>query len=455
MNRFVSKLVSVFLVITMLFTLTSCDFRKKDREEIFRIADKVADGVCGLNYLRIRRLSTSDCKDDLGLFDMLSRYYEFSEYSDRSELIEAVLSTMTYTINEESYLFSEHNKVCSLQVIFNVADFEQMVTDFDVTKDRETFIEAASTYARRDYKLSITFCKEDGKWGVGGLPGPTSFLMTMYDKIRGFEFHPDLDTSVRMSSWSGTASNRYGMTRSLSYNLDFIADVSDSQIQDITFVVSHDGEDVYEGAYTSTTTHDFHADCYAEGTIADDGNGYFKVGEYEITFFDGDGNAFFSDTCDVLEDSHEEVIVEPEEEEEDPTSSYFGPLPSGYVRYVNQDSEFYTNTSEVIFCDVNALSQVFTYSSGEDELQVVCEAFNGFSERIGFTWYYSSTDDFNEAEEIYSGTSIPTDYFGHSVYLFELSERSSNYDIVDGSYWCVITSTDGQTIYVVGYVRVE
>ncbi len=449
-SRWVLKFFSFILILCMLFPLTACDFRKKDKEEISSKVSEFSDSAFATDFSGMEELISDECKekDVEELSNLCSYAQEDSVYFERSEIIEALFSNCSYEIDEESFEFFERNKKCTLSVIFYSPDLSELSED--ETKDRTTLMPAFETVDTKETTITFKLSKVDKSWLITDISDVNKFIRKQMEGILDIHFHPDLDTAIVSAFWEHSTNGRYITTEFLKYDIDFICDVEDDTISGITYEISRDSEVFYSGRFIVDRHHSYCAELLAVNTPYDDGTGCFLVGEYSIVFYGPDGNIFLSDICTVLYDNYDPDSgndgndTDPADED-----SEFDGMSSGEVRYFETSSSFYLNTSAAIFCDRSALSQVYSYESGVTALQFAFESLTDFGEDVSYRWYYSSTGRFEDSTEVGSGICSIQRYFGHNVYYITYSE-----DIPDGYYWCVIYSRDGSVCYQAGFVEV-
>lgn len=393
----VKKTVALTLAVIMASSvLASCGKDSAADEAILELSEDIAKYLCDCKISKLAKVSTSDFeseKDDWAEdldFSLTGPYM-----SEEARVYEAIAQTIEYSIDEDSVSSSVKNQEGRVCVEFTVADYEELLDDPEAMTAPEDFISKLDSCDEEEIELWFDFELEDGEWHISNTD---EILENLFDfRNQRFVFVPDLSRSSFDAMWFGTDWDYVGNVYTNPFYIELMLFFyDDSDISQIYFTVEYNGDLVYTGSCYEADASYYVTDT---GAPVDLENNCFAEGEYRITFYDGNDNEIYSDTCTVM---HVDIT------------------PSDYINWYFEDMDW----------GLYAL-----YDSAEEiDPDLDLGSLNGYS---SFDYYYVVTYN---GEIVY--TSPEGEYMG---YYYAAQQTSASYLLMPGVYEVSFYDVNGTT----------
>ena len=467
MKNVTKKLVSAVVASSVALSLASC--ADKAGEQVMEAADEYAKAVCDADAKAIKDLS-NDLDDDTAeaIDTTLGGDLFFTDYDE--DIVNAILGTMTYEIDEESLEASTKDGEGEVTIVFTLVDYEALMEDDEVMVDPETFIDAiGSSDATKDYEFKADFELVDEEWLVNN----TDDLADVYDfYFVMYEFPVDLAGAISGTEWWWADDDEGNYTNTSSIELDLNFNDYSVDYSGIYYTVEYNGELVY----TSESGENWGIYGSDEGAVLDD-NWCLPAGSYKITFYDENGNELASDTATVTVTAVETAATTEVPAASDPVSDPDDVILSGDMDIVETDDNDSTVYFDQTFVD-NILRKEdgslsagwWDYSSGSwsivdsygaigyntsvETIAYSIEVDPSLTDTIYFEYYYSADGMFDDIGTTadFSNTIAPTVYSNAAYYDID-------YDLAApspaGSYLLLIYDASHSTMLMAATINVE
>ena len=131
MRKATKTAVSALLTASFVMSICSCDLIKdKAPDEVLDAAETYAKNVAACDLGKLKKLSDDDFDKKTEDWEALLDFREGDIYNDNAAAFaSAVADTITYEIDEESVEASTKKGSGSVDVIFTMADYEDLLED--------------------------------------------------------------------------------------------------------------------------------------------------------------------------------------------------------------------------------------------------------------------------------------------------------------------------------------
>ncbi len=443
MRKATKTAVSALLTASFVMSICSCDLIKdKAPDEVLDAAETYAKNVAACDLGKLKKLSDDDFDKKTEDWEALLDFREGDIYNDNAAAFaSAVADTITYEIDEESVEASTKKGSGSVDVIFTMADYEDLLEDEEIT-DIDALTDAIADADTQEIKVTLEFEGEDGTWLV------TNYTK-VFDKVYVFTDTTEITYRTPLADlYSGTVwydsddgNGSYTNTFYIWCQISFSGDVSAS---DVYYTISYGGSEIYTDSY-------MYDECYFDidstGAPLDDSNSYLAAGDYTITFYDS-----YDDSVIAVETATVSLDIA------DPTPTAPSSSSSGDLMYL---SDYSGHEGEIQYYDNAA-------SDSADFVGIIDTDFTG--------WYDPETDYSNfgiytsDSTQIQFSVSTITEYEGMTFKVFYLPdglvdnstditgriEPELNYYNGFPYYDCTIDISDyGSGYYVIGIYSAE
>ena len=287
-----SKIIVVLLMLSFVFASASCSSANK--EEIFTAVTKFSKAMADRSLRNLKKV-TAGMDDEYEL-----DYNHIIEASDEDQkVIKAIGNRIRYTIDEDSLDVSKNGEEATVDVLFDIVNWEDIKKDDKANIDTNSFIEAVEESDDFIQVLeTLELAKDHGEW-----------VVTNYDEVfRDFYGHwvnctapIDYVHFVYSAKWYGATSEENGFilyNRAKKIELSLMIDFRYSQTP-VYYTVSYQDKVIYtSGVSVKSEKAVFDVDTKGAPVTSD---GFLQEGEYTITFYTKDKVEFYSDKCTVTE----------------------------------------------------------------------------------------------------------------------------------------------------------
>lgn len=296
------RAVSAVLAGSVLLSMSGCSFLDKSDEEVTLAAKQFCNAVTGLDADTIIDMSDDELDDDIA--EMLPEVLDIREgdvyTADAADLIGSIAKTLTYEVDEESLEADGKEGTGKIDVTFTMVDAEALLED-DEFDDISDVLDAIPTYDTTDIEMTLKLDKTDDGWKVEGVE---DIIEEVYD-FMGYRFFFSMGEAMEdyeQETEPGSTGDveLYGASFIGCDEVDYDNNIGYASTDAMYLAVTHaygtsNGEPDFTG---------YHAEVILNGDIvatSDDevfvavypGDGALDAGEYEFTFYDPDGNAFW------------------------------------------------------------------------------------------------------------------------------------------------------------------
>jgi len=302
------RVASTVLAGSVLLSMTGCSFLDKSDEEVTLAAIQFCNAVTGLDADTIIDMSDDELSNDTT--EMLPEVLDIKEgdvyTADAADLIGSIAKTLSYEVDEESVEADGKAGTGKIDVTFTLTDVEALLED-DEFGDISEVIDAIPSYDTTDIEMTLKLNKTDDGWKVEGVE---DIIEEVYD-FTGYRFFFSFGDAVadyEEETEPGSTGDvvLYGASFIGCNDVDYDNNIGYASTDATYIAVTHaygteNGEPDFTG-YHAEVIHngDVVATSDEEVFIAiypDDGG--FETGEYSVTFYDPDGNAFWEGTIIV------------------------------------------------------------------------------------------------------------------------------------------------------------
>lgn len=409
------KLTAATLSLTMLASLSGCALFDKDDEAVLAVAEDYATAVTKVKVGDIVELLVDgdDIEDELT--DFVDT--DAATYGDDYEAIcNAIASTLSYEIDEESVESSKKNAEASVNVTYSVVDYDAVYDD--VTNDGgdvDAFIDALKADDAETNEISITLelVLEDEEWLVEDKDGKDlQKVYAFYIDAFDLTFTPPLADYIDYTEWYYSDSGVY--TNFDEIELDIIPLEGDgtSITWEFYYEYYRDGNLIYTSG--TCTDQGYWIEAYY-GPYYDDAaemeNGYLVAGDYRCIIYDLSGNVLADSTCTVLNEDFSNGLTMQDAID--------------YTEWYYSDNGVYTNFSEI-------------------ELDIITTDPGSY---VPYEFWY---EYYLDGELIFTSDAC-TDQ-GHWIEAYygpwydDNAQVDSNGNLIPGEYRCVMYDMDGNVL---------
>ena len=294
MKVYAKQLIAFATVAAMVMPLAGC--LDSNKQPILEAADAYAKAMTDGNLKSIRKHSL-DIDDDF--LDDLSEKLDVT--GDDGDVLDAIAEKITYEVQEDTYELGKKKDEASVDVIFNIVDWESLQDDEDIYDDVNTYIEAIEDSEEfEEVTVTLEFELDDEDWLVANYEEACG---DFFDAWTGAKAPVDYSNMVDHTTWYYYTS-RDG--DSIIYNntdkIDMDISLADGfSGQPVYYEVSFNGSKVYTSETDSTSREGYYRSSYdgARVTTA----GHLEPGEYTITFYAENGTMIASESCTVTEEA--------------------------------------------------------------------------------------------------------------------------------------------------------
>ena len=287
-----SKIVTVILVLSLAFAAVSCS--SADKENIFAAAGKFSKAMADRSFKNLKRAS-ADMDDDYEL-----DFNHLIEASDEDVKVHrAIGNKIKFTVDEESLDISKNGKDATVDVLFEIVDWEALSKDEKAFFDTTTYVEAIGACEEYTQVLeTFELVKDHGEWLVSNYE---EVIKDFYAQWLKASAPIDYERFVFSYQWLDTTTNIdgyivYDCTTKL--DLSLMIDFKYSKTP-IYYTVTYKDKVIYTSDLSVKSCHAYF-DAGNKCAVVSP-NGFLAVGEYTITFYTKDDAVVFTGRCTVTE----------------------------------------------------------------------------------------------------------------------------------------------------------
>ena len=281
---------------SFIFGACGCSFLKDAApDEVLDAADAYAKLIADCNLSKMKKSSDKDFDKKTEDWAELLDFSEGDIYNDNAaEFAAAVADTIAYEIDEESVEASTKKGEGSVDVVFTLADYEDLLDDDEIT-DIDMLTDAIADADTQEIKVTLEFEGEDGEW-----------LVTNYDKVfdKVYVFTDVTEITYRLpisecvdyTQWNGCDGVDGYYTNTTYIDFELYCDWDLVDMSEIYYTVEFGGSEIYrlDGSNLG------YFQTGLPGAPLDDSGMYLADGNYTITFFDAvDDSVIVSGTAYV------------------------------------------------------------------------------------------------------------------------------------------------------------
>ncbi len=316
MRNLVKRAFATAMTASFIFGACGCSFLKDAApDEVIDAADAYAKLIADCNLSKMKKASDKDFDKKTEDWAELLDFSEGDIYNDNAAAFAAaVADTIAYEIDEESVEASTKKGEGSVDVIFTMADYEDLLDDDGIT-DIDMLTDAIEDADTQEIKVTLEFEGEDGDW-----------LVTNYDKVfdKVYVFTDVTEITYRLpiadcldyTQWNGCDNNANDgyYTNTTYIDFEMYCDWSIVDVTEIYYTVEFGGSEIYrlDGSNLG------YFQTGLPGAPLDDSGYYLADGDYVITFYDAvDDSIIVSGTAHVLVDVAPEPTPVPTPDNDD------------------------------------------------------------------------------------------------------------------------------------------
>ena len=410
------KMTAAVLSVSMLASLSGCALFDKDDEAVLAVADDYASAVAKVKVGDIIDLLVDGDEVEDSLNDLVTT--DAGLYGEDYEAIcNAIASTLSYEIDEESVESSKKNAEASVNVTYTLVDYDAVYeTITDEGGDVDAFVDALKSddADTQDISITLELVLEDDEWLVEDKNGKDiQKVYAFYVDAFDLTFAPALAEYVDDVIWYYADGSTY--TNENTIELDIIP--TSGEGEEITWEFYYEYYRDGQLIYTSDT-------CYDQGYWIEAyyGPGYdpaaelganscLVAGDYRCIIYDLTGNVLADSTCTVIN--------------EDFAAGMSMNDAIDHLEWYYSDNGVYVNYDEI-------------------ELDIITTDNGSY---VPFTFYYEYYIDgelvFTSGECEDQGHWIEA-YYG--PYYDDNAQVDDNGNLIPGEYRCVMYDMDGNVI---------
>ena len=285
-----SGLFSIMLIIAAVFAIGACS--KKNDKDIIDAATKYIEAMAGGDMQYIRRASLNATAEEI---DNIKSRLDVQGGNDT--VLKAIQGTVTYTVDEDS--LKAGGDEASVDVVFEMADWESIAKDPEAYKDADTYAKAIK---ETDKKISVSMTleleqNEEKAWKVANYVEVTRKFYDAWTVAKAPVAPGDMVEQINWryaSSTTGTV--KYINTDKIECDLDMTAEFGDKPVY---YEVAHGGNIIYKSDLAKESLYGIYK--------SDSGN--LEDGDYTFFFYDENAQLIIAATCTVTNESGMEYTV--------------------------------------------------------------------------------------------------------------------------------------------------
>lgn len=395
------KLTAMMMALALIIGVTSCA-SQEDKQDLINSAEEFCSGVKNLKVTKIKDFVGDDKNTD----EILEKYIHGEGLTDsRLEVYELVLDSISYELDEKSAKCDKKAAEGSIDVTFEIVDYESVTEDEAAVTGLDSFYEALEDCDdTAEYELTLEMYYDGENWVVDNYG---EVFEELFDDIRDFEvnFVPDLTNQICEAYWSGDCDDSGLFTNAVFIEYELIMGEDFDSIN-YYYEFSTDGEVFYTSEVRNSFSGVFSAYIYSDKgyhTPLDDSGSFIAPGTYQVNFYDDMGNSIYTAECNVVVEEVE-LPTDLSETVESTTWNYPG---DGVNTFANITSVFLSINVKDEYKDA-AFNYFYTVEYNDEVIYTSDEFIRkGFSEKLYYGSYYNGcpvdeNNSDNMAEGIYT-----------------------------------------------------
>lgn len=419
------KLTASTLSVAMLASLAGCAMFDKDDDAVLAVVEDYAEAVKKFKAGDIAELS-SNVDDEWT--ESLEAYFSTDADlygEDYGSIIEAIESTLSYEIDEESVESSKKDGEASVDITWSIVDYATIYDDVIADGgDLDAYLAALADGDSKEISQTINLVYDDEEWLVEDKDNKNlEEVYAFFEDALEYQFAAAISTDLIDSiEWYYSDNGVY--TDVYTIELDIIPTTEGQEVEwQFTYEYYLDGQLIYtsdectdQGAWIES----YYGTGYDAAAQLDD-NGYLIAGNYECIVYDLAGNVLADDTCTVVNSGAGTTVV-PQGDPGDIDVIWSDGIDDYWYSY-SDGSGYAMGTGD--------------YTTDETTIEYTCQVYDEANLAyfpVYYEVYYSATGDANDAEFIYSATITPSEYTNGYFYEFQYVENDG---LDEGSYFFI------------------
>ena len=265
------KVIALAVAASMMFSVTGCF--DKAKEQVTEAADAYADALSKVSTKKLKKLSDDADESLIGNLEDGGS----SVNADTAAVISAISGTLSYEVDEDSIEGATKTGKGHADVVFTIADYEDIVSNPDDYDSAEDMIDAIEDADTTEMEIGLDFNLDGEDWLVTNFDDIYEDLYSYYDLELNFVRLADY---VSGGYWYYAEDQDGNYVNTSTIDLDIQYNSYDIDTSGVYYTVEFGGQVVYtsnpgtfEGYYRES-----------EGAVLDD-NGFIPEGDYTIKFY--------------------------------------------------------------------------------------------------------------------------------------------------------------------------
>ena len=419
------KLTASTLSVAMLASLAGCAMFDKDDDAVLAVVEYYAEAVKKFKAGDIAELS-SNVDDEWT--ESLEAYFSTDADlygEDYGPIIEAIESTLSYEIDEESVESSKKDGEASVDITWSIVDYATIYDDVIADGgDLDAYLAALADGDSKEISQTINLVYDDEEWLVEDKDNKNlEEVYAFFEDALEYQFAAAISTDlIDYVEWYYSDNGVY--TDVSTIELDIIPTTEGQEVEwEFYYEYYRDGQLVFTSDACTDSGYwieSYYGPGYDPAAMTDD-NGYLIAGSYECIVYDMAGNVLADDTCTVENGGASTVVV---------------PGGSGDV----DESVWSNGTDQYWYSYSDGTGYAMgegDYSTSESVIEYTVQVYDEASLAyfpVYYEVYYSESGNLDDAEFVYSATITPSEYSNGYFYEFQYVDNAG---LDAGSYFFV------------------